>query len=233
MSAWTVLCDFDGTISQEDVTDSLLVRFGRPGWDALEQDWREGRIGSRACMAGQIELLDCSRDELDEHLATMAIDPDFAAFAVAAADAGMPMSILSDGLDYAIRTILDRHALGHLPIVANRLVQEGPRRWRLEFPHARPDCAVASGTCKCAWAREPAVAAGSRVLMVGDGASDFCVAGRAQLTFAKKRLLDHCLDIGLPHRPVTNFKQALALLPELMADASPAALPIVPLISKV
>ena len=63
-SCWTILCDFDGTISQEDVTDSLLMRFGRPGWDALEVDWRAGKIGSRQCMAGQIALLDCSEDEL-------------------------------------------------------------------------------------------------------------------------------------------------------------------------
>ncbi|MEO7072517.1 MAG: phosphatase, partial [Rhodanobacter sp.] len=26
---WTILCDFDGTISVEDVIDSLLDRFGR------------------------------------------------------------------------------------------------------------------------------------------------------------------------------------------------------------
>ena len=43
---WTILCDFDGTIAVEDVIDSMLVRFGRPGWEALEDDWRAGRIGS-------------------------------------------------------------------------------------------------------------------------------------------------------------------------------------------
>ena len=47
---WNVLCDFDGTISVEDVIDSLLDRYGRPGWERLEKDWREGLIGSRACM---------------------------------------------------------------------------------------------------------------------------------------------------------------------------------------
>jgi hypothetical protein len=38
VSGWTILCDFDGTISVEDVIDSLLDRFGRPGWKVLEQD---------------------------------------------------------------------------------------------------------------------------------------------------------------------------------------------------
>jgi 2,3-diketo-5-methylthio-1-phosphopentane phosphatase len=211
---WIVLCDFDGTVSLEDVTDSLLVRFGRPGWDVLEADWREGRIGSRQCMAGQVALLDCSEDELEEHLAGIAVDPDFAAFAHSVRELGWPLTILSDGLDRAIASILSRHGLGHLPIVANRLEAAGPRSWRLGFPHAKPGCA--SGTCKCAYAGAP------RVLMIGDGASDFCVAGRADLTLARKRLLDHCLDNGLPHHPVANFKQALALLPQL-AFSTPAS----------
>jgi 2-hydroxy-3-keto-5-methylthiopentenyl-1-phosphate phosphatase len=221
LSNWFVLCDFDGTISQEDVTDSLLLRFGRPGWDALEVQWREGRIGSRVCMAGQVALLDCSRDELDEHLASMAIDPDFGRFVAAVHRCGVPLQIVSDGLDYAVRSILTRHGLGSLPIAASHLVQSGPRQWTLEFPHAGSHCRSASGTCKCAWTEPPLVPPGARVLMVGDGASDFCVARRADLNFASKRLLDHCLDHGLRHRAVANFKQALALWPELLSMPAP------------
>jgi 2,3-diketo-5-methylthio-1-phosphopentane phosphatase len=229
-AAWSVLCDFDGTIAQEDVTDSLLMRFGRPGWDVLEVDWREGRIGSRECMAGQIALLDCSRDELDEHLAGMTIDPDFGRFAAAVADAGASLTVVSDGLDYAIRSMLRRHGLGHLPIVASRLVATAPRRWKLEFPFAGAACVSASGTCKCAWAELPRVRPGTRVLMVGDGASDFCVAGRADLSFASKRLLDHCLDHGLPHRACANFGRAIELWSALAA--APAIGPGAPLPSR-
>ena len=77
MSDWTILCDFDGTVSVEDTTDTLLERFGRDGWQALEDEWRAGRIGSRECMAGQIALLDMDRAELDAHLDTRHIDPAF------------------------------------------------------------------------------------------------------------------------------------------------------------
>ena len=215
--SWAVLCDFDGTIAQEDVTDSLLMRFGRPGWDVLEVDWREGRIGSRECMAGQVALLDCSRDELDEHLAGMAIDPDFARFAAVVRESGAALTVVSDGLDHAIRAILRRHGLGGLPIVASHLVQVGARGWKLEFPFASEACISASGTCKCARATAPHIEPGTQVLMVGDGASDFCVARRADLNFASKRLLDHCLDHALPHRAVANFAQATQLWHELAA----------------
>ena len=82
VTAWNILCDFDGTISVEDVIDSLLDRFGRPGWEALEQDWRAGRIGSRECMSGQVALLDVRQEELDAHLDGLWIDHAFPAFEI-------------------------------------------------------------------------------------------------------------------------------------------------------
>ena len=219
LQSWTVLCDFDGTIALEDVTDSLLVRFGRPGWDALEADWRDGRIGSRVCMQGQVGLLSCSRDELLDHIAAIRIDDRFAAFVAALEDRGWPLVVVSDGLDVVISAILRRYGLGRLQVIANHLRAVGPRSWQLDFPHGRRSCVAASGTCKCAWSGPPLVAPMSRGLMIGDGASDFCVAGRADMTFARKRLLEHCLDNGLQHRPVADFGQALALLPELATFA--------------
>ena len=105
---WTVLCDFDGTIAPTDVTDSLLARFARDGWQELERKWQGGLISSRACMAGQVALLDCSPEELDAHLAQIAVDPDFAAFAAAVEAAGSSLEIVSDGLDGAVLSILGR-----------------------------------------------------------------------------------------------------------------------------
>ena len=219
---WTVLCDFDGTITK-DVTDSLLLRFARPGWEALEVEWREGRIGSRDCMAGQIALLDCSRRELENHLAQIEIDPGFEPFIAAVVAAGARACIVSDGLDAAIDAILGRHGLDAIPVFASRLVEIGERAWRLEFPHARTGCA--SATCKCARALPPHADAGSDVLVIGDGESDVCVAGRADLVFAREGLLAYCRAAGLPHRRVDDFAAALR---EWRALHSPLPGPHVP-----
>src|SRR5262245_17532584 len=97
VSDWTILCDFDGTIAVEDTTDTLLERFARPGWEKLEVDWRDGRIGSHDCMAGQVALLDMSRRDLDAHLAARSVDPAFGAFVEAAQRSGTPLEVLSDG----------------------------------------------------------------------------------------------------------------------------------------
>lgn len=227
VSDWTILCDFDGTIALDDTTDTLLERFGRPGWEKLEGDWRAGLIGSHDCMAGQVALLDMSRADLDAHLAARAIDPEFAEFVRVAHVAGTHIEVLSDGLDYAIRTVLGRQGLDWLPITSNRLEPAGERSWRLEFPNASPACRVASGTCKCMRAR----ATRKRVLLIGDGGSDFCVAEAADFVFAKSRLIDHCAERGIAHMPITGFADALALLPDLLEGklfAAPYLLPPLP-----
>lgn len=214
MSHWTILCDFDGTISVEDITDALLERFARPAWVDIEQAWKRGEIGSRQCMEQQVALIDADRDELDACLDGMRIDPAFAAFVAATRAAGVPLTVLSDGLDHSIRRILARHGLGGLPIVANHLVATGPRGWRLEFPWRADDCR--SGNCKCTCARQ-VHAQGRRVLLIGDGASDFCVAGAVDLVFAKHRLVEHCRAAAIAHVPISGFADALELLPALLA----------------
>ncbi|MEP6939044.1 MAG: MtnX-like HAD-IB family phosphatase [Rudaea sp.] len=227
VSDWTLLCDFDGTISVEDTTDTLLERFGRPGWEVLETEWREGRIGSRDCMAGQVGLMEMDRAELDRHLDEREIDPAFAAFVRTAQAQGMHVEVLSDGLDYAIRSILARNMLDHLPVTANRLEPVGANGWRLAFPNASASCLAASGTCKCARATRFQDASSPsrrrRVLMIGDGASDFCVAGAADFVFAKDKLIDYCRANSIPHAPIAGFADALALLPALVSGRLVAA----------
>jgi 2-hydroxy-3-keto-5-methylthiopentenyl-1-phosphate phosphatase len=214
-SSWMVQSDFDGTISLRDVTDTVLERFARPGWQEIETSWERGEIGSRECMSRQIALLDMSLDELHAHLQTIEIDPLFPSFVAAAHDQGMPVQVVSDGMDYVIRFILERHGLGGLEVMANRLVQIGERSWRLDSPHASPDCARASGTCKCERMAEQRTSHG-HVLYIGDASSDFCVSGKADFVLAKSRLIDYCIENDIVHAPIVDFGEAKALLTELV-----------------
>lgn len=215
MSPWTILCDFDGTIAVEDVMDSLLERYGRPGWDRLERDWRKGLIGSRECMRGQVALLDMSREELDAHLAELWIDHAFPAFVAKARELGVPIRVVSDGLDLAIRQILDRYGLSDLPLAANHLAPATPpQRWQLSSPFQADGCS--SGTCKCACVAHARVNRNVRTLLIGDGVSDFCAANHVDFVFAKHRLIEHCRAAGIPYMPITGFEDALDLLPQLL-----------------
>lgn len=213
--AFELLCDFDGTISTRDVTDFLLERFAEPGWRDWEARWERGEIGSRECMARQVELLRCSVDELGEALDEVGVDSGFSAFLALARRMGGRVTVVSDGIDHAISTILGRIGAGDVPIRANHLVVEGERRYALRHPNAEARCRSRSGTCKCAVA-----AAGSTHsprILIGDGRSDFCASEAVDLVLAKGALADHCERGQQPFLRFETFSDLQVMLPGALA----------------
>lgn len=215
---WQIACDFDGTIATKDVTDWILDRFALPAWQEIELEWKAGRIGSRECMARQVDLIHADIADLDAHIDAVEIDPAFPSFADFCRRNHVPLTVVSDGIDHAITRVLRRHGLGDLPVVANHLEILPGGRYRLTSPHARGTCHTASGTCKCATmetARDAAPKA-PLSLLIGDGASDFCGAASADLVFAKDKLLAHAEHRGLPHVAFRDFAEARRLLAALL-----------------
>jgi 2-hydroxy-3-keto-5-methylthiopentenyl-1-phosphate phosphatase len=216
-----VFCDFDGTISRKDVTDELFGAFALPEWRVIEASWRAGEIGSRECMRRQVELLRCSRGEMDSLLDSIAIDPGFPGFVAACRDKGVPVVVLSDGIDYAIHRVLRNHGLDDLPVYANRLRLRADGGFSLDSPHTDPTCLAKSGTCKCALMRRLALP-GFETALVGDGSSDFCAASEAaDFVLAKDSLLRHCLANALDHAHYATFRDVQKLLIDLERDERP------------
>ena len=208
-----VFVDFDGTISVGDTTDLILERFADPSWQAVEADWVAGRIGSRECLARQIDLIRAMPEALDAFAQKSAIDPHFTSFAALCTTHGLPVAVVSDGLDRVAAAMLARTGL-RLPIIANHLEWLGEDRWRLGFPHAREDCRATAGHCKCATlAAEPGVL---RVL-IGDGRSDFCASAAADLVIAKGALAVYCGNNAIPFEPFTDFAGATTVLVRWLA----------------
>lgn len=216
---WTVVCDFDGTISSVDATDKLLEIYAERDWLEIEEEWRSGFIGSRECLSRQVALLRCSPDEIAQFADTITIDPEFRSFADFCADRDIRLIVASDGLDQLIMRILARHSLGHLPVFANALVCASQRTHTIVSPYADADCCSQSGTCKCAVISEfLSEDTASRILFVGDGQSDFCAAARmADVVAAKSKLLNHLRRTGKPHVPFSTFADVQQLLTKLIS----------------
>jgi 2,3-diketo-5-methylthio-1-phosphopentane phosphatase len=154
---------------------------------------------------------------LNRHLDGVEIDPAFADFVALCRAARVPLTIVSDGLDYAIHRILNRYGIVDVPVVANRLESLGANRYRLAFPHGNMTCASASGTCKCKVA-ETQTAGRALSLLIGDGASDICAAGSVDLVFAKDTLLTYCREKSLPFVAFRDFSEASRLLETLLDE---------------
>lgn len=200
-----IVVDFDGTVVRQDATDLLLERFALPEWRIVEEEWVAGRIGSRECLARQIDLVRATPQGLELLIEELDLDPAFSAFASIGRELGYKVVIGSDGLDRIIGAVLARAGVD-IPYISNRFVQTGADRWRVEFPHFRGACEVASGTCKCA------IPAGALSILVGDGRSDFCAAGSAAWVLAKGALAHHCRERGVAHTPIGDFTDAVAAL---------------------
>ena len=205
-----ISCDFDGTITLTDTVNALLAEFALPEWLAIEDDWCAGKFGSRECLARQTELLRIEPGKLDAYLDAVAVDADVKGFFDDCFRLGLPVTVVSDGYDWAIRRVLSRIGVRGVPIIANRLAHVGDDRWTVLFPHSTPACG--SGVCKCA-----AASGKAHQVHIGDGRSDVCAADLADIVFAKGYLLESRAGRGLDSTPFQSFGEIRAHLGGLEA----------------
>jgi 2-hydroxy-3-keto-5-methylthiopentenyl-1-phosphate phosphatase len=206
---YRALLDFDGTIAPDDPTDRLLDQFADPEWRILEAEWQGGRLTSRECLQQQVALLRATPRQLFAAIRDIEIDPGFYRFVSSCHGRGVDLTIVSDGFDRVVRTVLRRAGLP-VRFFANTLEWQGGDRWRLSMPHSRSECRCDAANCKCAhgtWGD-------GRCVVIGDGRSDFCMSVRAGHVIAKGALLDFCRARRLSHAPFRNFDDATLRLAE-------------------
>ena len=210
-----VLADFDGTVSIEDTSLYTITRLGlAEAWD-LEYAWRRGEMGAPECLARQWGMVRLPRRELEALVDSVALDAAFPLFVAECRARGAQVAVLSDGLDLYVERGLQRLGLepcpGLLPLPAHTdrlpvFVNHGewtPEGLEVSFPWAWPHCDQC-GNCKTAklFALRPGH---RRVIYVGDGYSDMCVARFADLLFAKDHLAEYCTRRRIPFLPFAGF----------------------------
>jgi 2,3-diketo-5-methylthio-1-phosphopentane phosphatase len=214
---WFITCDFDGTLVEHDSADLIFEQFATSHWRAIEERWQQGLIGSATCMQQQVALMKTTPAELNALLDTIPLDPAFPLFAHDCNIKGIPLVIVSDGLDYVIHYLLRKFKLDYLPIIANHLNYLGQGQFVLTHPYSYPKCQTQAGVCKCAIIKSNSA---RRTLHIGDGRSDFCAAHCADLVLAKGSLLYYCQAQLIPHLPFADFTEARHLVNKLITTHS-------------
>ena len=195
-----------------DGTDAVLEAFAAPAWREWEARWVRGDISSQECLARQVELIQVDREKLVAFAADLPVDPGISGLARQCAEHGIPLTIVSDGIDLIIEAILRRHGLLHLPVFSNHL------RWNeagvptLSFPFAVPECESQAGTCKCALALPTGSRAAAQVVYIGDGRSDRCVSAKIQTVFAKGALREWCDQRQMAYEPFDTLTDVMTRL---------------------
>lgn len=203
----TIFIDFDGTITKRDTCDAMVKAFAGEGWQQINELWEKREISTEECANRTFKLFRATLDDLRNLLDTIEIDDTFGIFVNFCKKEGYPVYILSDGYDFCIEYILNKHGF-KLPYYSNKLVYE--KEFRITCTYYNQECGLC-GTCKRSLI-ERLTEPNSQTVYVGDGLSDTCPAGYSSLVFAKGRLLEYCRTEGIPALPIVSFADVLAKL---------------------
>ena len=203
-----VVLDFDGTLVDPNVAIVLVEEFAQDGRriaHEIDELLHTGQIGLREAWQRQAAILPGERvDEMArfvrQHVPLRAGAREFLQLTERHA---VPVTVVSGGLEFYIREVLDREGLD-LPIRSDRLAVEPNGRVHVVHPYEHPTCRLC-GICKAAIVDGP-----PRTVFVADGSTDRYGAETADIVFARRRLLDYCRRAGIPCFPFEDFTPVTA-----------------------
>lgn len=203
-----ILCDFDGTISVRDMGYVLVSRFSVGDWEAIDRDFCEGKIGSKEAYLRIAKILKGDEESVLSFIRRHSeIDPHFKSFYQYCSENDIEVKIVSDGLDFYIRTILEIHRLSEIPFYANTTCLSGGEGMGISFPYVNEECGLC-GTCKRRIVQNHRKDY-QRIFFVGNGLSDRCAAREADMAFAKDSLYPYCIDQDIDCHFFENFNDIL------------------------
>ncbi|MBF0592541.1 MAG: MtnX-like HAD-IB family phosphatase [Nitrospirae bacterium] len=212
-----VSIDFDGTVTDLDITDAVIKEFASIQWEDIEYQWEKGVIGSRQCLSRQMALINSPLPEILSYVHTFSVNKSFPDFVEFLRAFNIAFSIVSDGFQPFIEVLLAKAGLKDVPVYANQLI-ESANGLKAIFPYSSDRCS--SGVCKCAITERligaASLIAGAAapygrwgnnlpVIHIGDGRSDFCLAHRAAYVFARGKLAQYCKLNLIPHCAFTDL----------------------------
>ena len=200
-----IVSDFDGTITEKDGLYTFIKEYARAGWENIEQDWADGKISSKECLIEEFKLVpDLSEELVASFIRTIGIDESFKDFYNRLSENNIDFCIVSDGIDYFINKILKQHGIDDAKIISNHGVFRG-EFFEITCPNDYSGCKNNAGTCKCKIISDLKKDY-EKVIYIGDGTSDFCVADKADVLYAKSKLLNYCEDRGIKCVPYNSFR---------------------------
>jgi 2-hydroxy-3-keto-5-methylthiopentenyl-1-phosphate phosphatase len=204
--------DFDGTITEEDVSFALLDAFAEGDWRQLYQRYRQskmtvGDFNTKAfamVKASRDELLRVAREEVKLREGLRNLDNY-------CHERGFRFLIVSNGLDFYIKAILEDVGLGNIEVYAAR-TEFSPEGLKVNY--IGPEGTVLKKGFKEAYTKL-FLTQGYQVVCIGNGPSDYYPAALAQHIFARDGLADICKEKKLKYQPFEDFNDIVSGLEKL------------------
>lgn len=184
-----VQCDFDGTITDDDVSFMMLEAFADGDWRQMLKEYRDGKMSVGRFNSSSFAMVKADRESLLEvAFSTMKIRPGLPELVACCRRKDFRFVIVSNGLDFYIEEILKQYGLEDVEVCAAetrfhpdglRVQYIGPGGVRLDdgFKEAYVDLFLSQGY---------------RVIYMGNGESDIASAIKCHHIFATAELLEYC-----------------------------------------
>jgi len=207
-----VQCDFDGTITEEDVSFFLLDGFAQGDWHQILNDYKEnrisvGRFNSQAfalVRADKVALLKAIRGNIK-------VRKGFPELVKYCSGKGFRLVIVSNGLEFYIKAVLEEIGLGGIEVYA---AQAEFNTDGIDVKYVGLDGEQLDDGLK-EMLIQSFLEQGYRVIYIGNGTSDVKPAMHAHGVFATGELIDRCEEYELRCNPFDDFIDVVEALESL------------------
>jgi 2-hydroxy-3-keto-5-methylthiopentenyl-1-phosphate phosphatase len=198
----TIAVDFDGTVTEDDLLDTIASRFGDPVvYQEVEDGLDSGTMPLREVITREFEPVRKTLDEVVEwELENVRVRPGFRDLVELARERGWRVVIVSSGFHELIEPILEREGVD-VEVHANRVAPR-PEGWIVDWQYDE-SCDSCGESCKRSIVQE--FAGAGELVYVGDGYSDRCAAEASDLVFATRGLARYLDDRGIPYERFDDF----------------------------
>ncbi len=202
MTGRTLVVDFDGTVTEQDLLDTIASRFGDPDvYQEVEDGLDEGRMPLREVITREFAPVTKPLEAIVAwELENVRIRPGFRELVELAESKGWRFVIVSSGFHELIEPILEKERVD-VELHANR-VEPRPDGWRVLWQYDE-SCDSCGESCKRSIVQE--LGGGDEIVYVGDGYSDRCAAEASDRVFATKGLARYLDERGIPYEPFDDF----------------------------
>jgi len=205
-------CDFDGTITEQDASFFLLDAFAQGHWRRLLTEYKEHRITVSEFNSRAFAMVKADEETLLTTVrGNVKIRDGFHELVSYCSKREFRFVIVSNGLDFYIRAILEEIGLPNMEVYAAQAWFH-PKGMKVRY--VGPDGNQLSDGLKEAYIKL-FLKQGYRVIYAGNGDSDIYPAKYAHQVFATGDLLDYYRHNDLEFQPfddLTDIIKALNLL---------------------
>ena len=207
-----VQCDFDGTITEEDISFFLLDAFAQGDWRRLLREYKEHRISVGEFNTKAFAMVKADKHRLVEALqGGVKVRAGFQELVSHCLKKGFRLVIVSKGLDFYIRAVLKELGLEEVEVYA---AQASFHSAGMRVRYVGPDGKKLEDGFKEAYV-ESFLRLGYRVIYIGNGDSDVTPAKYAHYVFATGDLLAYRKENNLNCKPFQDFRGVVSDLEQM------------------